>query len=144
MWRFDSVEEAYRDTFEWIFELPNDDQSWDDFQGALQSSSTTEHYFISGEAGSGKSTLIKFIVEHQQTEISASLHTAYPSDHVHGYVDKPSISSYSAASSSAFGIVNHLCSLYYNHLDVQGAYGKSIASHGILLTLLQSQDCDQL
>lgn len=67
-WRYDSVEVAYRNTYEWIFGAPSGPQCWDDFNNYLQSDAALEPYFVNGKAGSGKSTLMKFILQHRRTE----------------------------------------------------------------------------
>jgi hypothetical protein len=65
-WRYEEVPCAYQETFRWIFEEPTQNQRWDDFTSFL-SMETTRPYLISGKAGSGKSTLMKYIVEHTTT-----------------------------------------------------------------------------
>ncbi|KAM0718815.1 hypothetical protein Q7P37_005887 [Cladosporium fusiforme] len=59
--REEQIHEAYNQTFNWIFE---DDKS--PFRTWLASSS--EIFWVSGKAGSGKSTLMKFLVNHGQTK----------------------------------------------------------------------------
>ena len=66
-WRYELVYEAYHDTYGWIFENPTDYQKWGDFNEYLRSVNTVEPYFINGKAGSGKSTLMKFILQHERT-----------------------------------------------------------------------------
>ena len=60
--RFDGVKDAHRKTFRWIFDPPvtNDDTTpWSNLPEWLQSSSGC--YWVNGKAGSGKSTLMKYI-----------------------------------------------------------------------------------
>jgi hypothetical protein len=61
--RFDEVDQAYKQTFEWIFETPVSSESlpWDDFSQFLRDPAATKPYWINGKAGSGKSTLMKYI-----------------------------------------------------------------------------------
>jgi hypothetical protein len=61
--RHERIAEAYKKTFEWIFSDPDTEPckkaSWISFSKWLESSSSL--YWITGKAGSGKSTLIKYI-----------------------------------------------------------------------------------
>jgi hypothetical protein len=72
--RRNQITDAHSGTYEWIFEgnLETSDsaptimrRSWDSFTDWLLSSSTM--YWIHGKAGSGKSTLMHFISEHEKT-----------------------------------------------------------------------------
>jgi hypothetical protein len=65
-WRYEGVERAYQETYGWIFSETNDHKTWDDFTEHLESN-VTKPYFINGKAGSGKSTLMKFIHNHTRT-----------------------------------------------------------------------------
>ena len=56
--RESTVTAAHETTFEWVF-CPEEGQIWSDFPAWLRSSD--QLYWITGKAGSGKSTLIKFI-----------------------------------------------------------------------------------
>lgn len=62
------VLKAYSDTFDWIFkaEDPDNDQKWDNFTDWLSGHSDSM-YWIAGKAGSGKSTLMKYIYEDPRT-----------------------------------------------------------------------------
>lgn len=66
-WRYEDAPLAYQKTFKWIFENPASDDSWDNFSAHLGKNTNTP-YFVNGKAGSGKSTLMKFIVEHPKTK----------------------------------------------------------------------------
>ncbi|KAF2873771.1 hypothetical protein BDV95DRAFT_353084 [Massariosphaeria phaeospora] len=58
--RFDDVVQAHRETFEWIYREPQKEQpSWSNFGKWLREENGV--YWISGKAGSGKSTMMKFI-----------------------------------------------------------------------------------
>lgn len=70
--RVENIKEAHRKTFEWIFERPEQSTGpWDNFVEWLEKG---DHiYWIHGKAGSGKSTLMKFLC--QDDRISESLAT---------------------------------------------------------------------
>jgi hypothetical protein len=54
--RFEGIAEAHQQTFEWIYRNPiSSHKPWDNFNQWLRSG--TGCYWISGKAGSGKSTL---------------------------------------------------------------------------------------
>jgi len=60
--REDAITERYSDTFSWIWEDPQLTQKpWSDFRAFLRSDMGA--YWITGKAGSGKSTLMKYINE---------------------------------------------------------------------------------
>lgn len=64
--RAGQVEKAHQSTFRWVFEdEPNHQQPWHNLKQWLQSDHQV--YWITGKAGSGKSTLMKFIS--QPTEL---------------------------------------------------------------------------
>lgn len=65
-WRYDAVDEAYQETYNWIFDSGDGSQDWDDFASHLKEN-RKDPYFINGKAGSGKSTLMKYIVENRKT-----------------------------------------------------------------------------
>ena len=62
--RMNDVEESHADTFQWIFQ---DDASrpWDSFCNWLRDDDTV--YWINGKPGSGKSTLMKFVINDART-----------------------------------------------------------------------------
>jgi hypothetical protein len=66
-WRYKSVNDAYHETYEWMFEPPSDYRKWDSFDAFLRAEAKQEPYFIIGKAGSGKSTLMKFLLRHRRT-----------------------------------------------------------------------------
>jgi len=64
--RHEDVEIAHSKTFEWIFKDSQvGDKSWNNFVEWLQRG--TGLYWINGKAGSGKSTLMKYIYGHSRT-----------------------------------------------------------------------------
>lgn len=63
--RHESIAEAYAKTFRWALEPPTNDCPWDDLMEWLRVGDNI--YWVSGKAASGKSTLLKFLL--QQTEI---------------------------------------------------------------------------
>jgi hypothetical protein len=69
-WRYESVDKAYQQTYEWIFKTPTDHQEWDSFPSHLRAD-VAEPYFINGKPGSGKSTLMKFV--HDRASTNADL-----------------------------------------------------------------------
>ncbi|THV46237.1 hypothetical protein BGAL_0403g00050 [Botrytis galanthina] len=66
-WRYKEICTAYQETFQWIFRPPGPGDAWDDFGNYLSEEGIDAPYFINGKAGSGKSTLFKFIVDNEQT-----------------------------------------------------------------------------
>jgi hypothetical protein len=63
--RFEEIEPAHRQTFEWIFRSPAQETKWSDFPVWLSQGSGI--YWINGKAASGKSTLMRFICNNPQT-----------------------------------------------------------------------------
>ncbi|KAI2615423.1 hypothetical protein GGR54DRAFT_299623 [Hypoxylon sp. NC1633] len=67
--REEGIEEAYSETLSWIFQDPKAggmDRDWDSFVDFLQGK--PRKYWITGKPGSGKSTLMKFLSRHPQTD----------------------------------------------------------------------------
>ena len=64
--RHHRIVEAHETTFQWLF-LPSNanQQKWTDFSGWLEGKSTL--YWVTGKAGSGKSTLMKYIYGDKRT-----------------------------------------------------------------------------
>ncbi|KAK0739016.1 hypothetical protein B0T21DRAFT_409406 [Apiosordaria backusii] len=63
--RESQIHEAHKQTFQWIFTETNEPkQAWDSFVEWLESES--QLYWITGKAGSGKSTLMKFVSHHPE------------------------------------------------------------------------------
>jgi hypothetical protein len=60
------IKEAFTDTFEWIFSPSDDQPSPSHFSKWLQEGNGT--FWISGKPGSGKSTLMKFIMKDPRTQ----------------------------------------------------------------------------
>lgn len=69
--RLEAIPEAHKKTFQWIFKSPEDTKqfasgrTWSDFKDWLQHGS--DLYWVSGKAGSGKSTLMKYIFSEPYT-----------------------------------------------------------------------------
>ena len=75
--RHDEISQAHQDTFKWIYEEGGNKSKsvpWDDFVEWLQSGNGC--YWISGKAGSGKSTLMKFLYHHEGTRARLDLWAA--------------------------------------------------------------------
>ncbi|KAM7183377.1 vegetative incompatibility protein HET-E-1 [Naviculisporaceae sp. PSN 640] len=70
--REEDISTAERKTFDWIFENPKpDDLPWSNFRAWLREDDPL--YWITGKAGSGKSTLMKYIFCHPRTRREISL-----------------------------------------------------------------------
>lgn len=64
--REDTIHEVYSKTYKWLFCDPVAEQKpWDNFRNFL--SDDADIYWITGKAGSGKSTLTKFATHHRET-----------------------------------------------------------------------------
>ncbi|KAI3318136.1 hypothetical protein HD806DRAFT_513199 [Xylariaceae sp. AK1471] len=64
--RYDSINDAHRKTFDWIYQGPSNRQKpWSNFSEWLVDRSST--YWINGKAASGKSTLMKYLYQHENT-----------------------------------------------------------------------------
>ncbi|KAF2017574.1 hypothetical protein BU24DRAFT_317882, partial [Aaosphaeria arxii CBS 175.79] len=64
--RYEQIPLAYQETFEWIFKTPTEQVRWANFPEWIESNDPL--YWITGKAGAGKSTLMKFIYDHQKTK----------------------------------------------------------------------------
>jgi hypothetical protein len=67
------ISEAHEKTFRWIFRRPQDTGNeiadtppWSNFVSWLENDQTSQIYWITGKPGSGKSTLMKYIVESER------------------------------------------------------------------------------
>jgi len=60
--RVDSLKDAHGKTFRWVLNPPRQDDEWDDLSAWLRFGSGI--YWLSGKAGSGKSTLMKYLLHH--------------------------------------------------------------------------------
>ena len=70
--REEGIKEAHKHTFEWILEKPGDEvRPWHQFIDWLEEGHGT--YWISGKAGSGKSTLMNFICHDPRTEAALKI-----------------------------------------------------------------------
>jgi hypothetical protein len=64
--RYEGIAKSHKETFTWIFEEPKEEQKpWSSFIDWLKHG--TAPYWITGKAGSGKSTLMKFISRNDET-----------------------------------------------------------------------------
>lgn len=63
--RYDGIDDAHKKTFDWIFRHDSNTQSWSNFSDWLVQGDGI--YWISGKAGSGKSTLMRYIYEDART-----------------------------------------------------------------------------
>jgi hypothetical protein len=65
--REEQIQKAYETTYEWIFrESSKDTRPWDSFTEWLKSGSGI--YWVNGKAASGKSTLMRYVSYHEQTQ----------------------------------------------------------------------------
>ena len=65
--RQEEIVDAHKETFQWVFEQAESrPRPWESFAQWLESGSST--YWISGKAGSGKSTLMNYICQHPRTQ----------------------------------------------------------------------------
>lgn len=70
--REEGIDEAHKHTFEWIFDKPgNEVRPWHNFVDWLQKGHGA--YWISGKAGSGKSTLMNFVCHDPRTEAALKI-----------------------------------------------------------------------
>ncbi|KAI1656230.1 hypothetical protein F4813DRAFT_390912 [Daldinia decipiens] len=79
--RKNDINSSFEDTFQWIFDYDEDHdktpiQSWDDFEDWLKSDSNI--YWVSGKPGSGKSTLMKYLLKSPFTEAALKIWNTDP------------------------------------------------------------------
>ncbi|KAI2784123.1 hypothetical protein F4815DRAFT_456926 [Daldinia loculata] len=77
--RKNDITSSFEDTFQWIFESDYDEtpiRSWDNFEDWLKSDSNI--YWVSGKPGSGKSTLMKYLLKSPSTEAALKMWNADP------------------------------------------------------------------
>jgi hypothetical protein len=65
--RFEDVDEAHPETFEWAFSAPAEEQLWSDLSGWLKEGDGV--YWVSGKIGSGKSTFMKYLVDEKRKRL---------------------------------------------------------------------------
>lgn len=61
------IEAAHSKTLSWVLEPPDDPAQWDDLSEWLRSGE--DIYWVSGETGSGKSTLMKWLFHDPRTKV---------------------------------------------------------------------------
>lgn len=64
--RYEKIAVAYQETFKWVFQSPSSSTEWADFP-AWARDKTIPLYWITGKAGAGKSTLMRYIYDHRET-----------------------------------------------------------------------------
>ncbi|OTA68003.1 hypothetical protein K449DRAFT_317405, partial [Hypoxylon sp. EC38] len=74
--RKNNLSKSHERTFQWVFYTPEDDchakyTQWDNFSDWLKSDS--DIYWISGKPGSGKSTLMRYIIENPLTKAALEI-----------------------------------------------------------------------
>jgi hypothetical protein len=65
-YRYERIPIAHEKTFQWIFQAPPQNARWANFLGWIQNDDPI--YWITGKAGSGKSTLTRFLRDHEKTQ----------------------------------------------------------------------------
>ena len=63
--RFEEVSEAHQNTFQWVYQNERNGRKWDSLSDWLTSDG--QIYWMNGKAGSGKSTLMRYIYGHSET-----------------------------------------------------------------------------
>jgi len=68
--RYETISLAHKKTFDWVFQEPNSQeqarQIWDSYANWLKS--TQPVYWITGKPGSGKSTLMRYLSDHEMLQ----------------------------------------------------------------------------
>lgn len=101
--RMNEIAKRHTKTFAWIFD-PEGQQPWDSFAEWL-SGSSDKVYWIRGKAGSGKSTLMKFILDSKET--MKFLNQRAPDHAIYSYFI------WSSGSEVQRSLTGLLCSLVY-------------------------------
>jgi hypothetical protein len=65
--RFEDLDEAHPETFEWAFSAPAEDQSWSDLSYWLRGGDGV--YWVNGKAGSGKPTFMKYLLDDRYSRL---------------------------------------------------------------------------
>jgi polynucleotide 5'-kinase involved in rRNA processing len=64
--RYSKITKAYHQTYEWIFRPDSSETKWTNFVQWINSDDPL--YWIIGKAGAGKSTLTRFLYDHERTQ----------------------------------------------------------------------------
>jgi len=64
-YRYENIPIAHQETFQWIFEASTHSSRWSNFVEWIRSDGSL--YWVTGKAGSGKSTLMRFLHDHEKT-----------------------------------------------------------------------------
>jgi hypothetical protein len=67
--RYEKISLAHKKTFHWVFRSPARRKEWTNFPSWMADNSAPL-YWITGKAGSGKSTVMRFLVDHKETRTS--------------------------------------------------------------------------
>jgi hypothetical protein len=67
--RYEKISAAYQKTFNWVFQNSTSNAQWADFPGWARDESNPL-YWITGKAGAGKSTLMRYIYDHSETRVA--------------------------------------------------------------------------
>ena len=85
--REERIAVAFKNTFRWIFEDQKpEDKQWSNFKEWLESDA--QLYWITGKAGSGKSTLMKFICHKELSGTSSERLEVHPQPHCDKHLQK--------------------------------------------------------
>jgi hypothetical protein len=64
--RYEKITAAYQKTFNWVFHQPPEAVEWTDYSGWARNDESPL-YWVTGKAGAGKSTLMRYIYDHPDT-----------------------------------------------------------------------------
>ncbi|OAA79332.1 hypothetical protein LEL_02818 [Akanthomyces lecanii RCEF 1005] len=125
--RRNQIEDPQEETFKWIFKSPSHNQyrdsnvRWSDFPNWLRASNSPMPYWITGKAGSGKSTLMRYLATHERTYDMLSIKGTKITILSH-YM-------WAAGDPLQRSVVGFLCSLLHQLLWDCDALGSLVLSH---------------